>query len=300
MITFDHLHFAYRRSALPVLSDLHLHVAAGEVVGLIGRNGAGKTTALHCLLGWLRPHRGQARLSDQDFARSSPEVRARVAFVPQSVALDAALDLATHAAWLAPTAPRWNQARARHLATRWELPWDRPVGQLSGGQRRLASVLLALAREPEILLLDEPAANLDPWARRLLLEELAALLADRPATTVLYSTHLLADLERLSTRVVWLEDGRVSEDFNVEALQDTWRDLTIIFPQEVPPDFPWPGGLPFLRRGRIAQGLARFPSAAARDAFLATPDLEISAQPVSLEEIFLRRQQHKTPNPTQP
>ena len=290
MIDFTDVRFGYRAGA-PVLDGLSLRVAPGEVFGLIGANGAGKSTAIACLLGHLRPSLGAATLAGRPLRNAHPAHRSRIAAVLQEAPLDASLSLDAHAAWLSPWFPRWNEARRRHLGDRFQLPPDRPVGTFSGGQKRLAAVSLALAAEPEALVLDEPAANLDPWNRRKLLEELACLLADQPDMAVLYSTHLLADLERLGTKAGWLAGGRLAFDLDLADLSTHWRHLTLIFDGPAPENFSLPGDLPVKTRGAVVTGIARFDSETEREAFLALTPARIEANPVSLEDVFLHWQE---------
>jgi ABC-2 type transport system ATP-binding protein len=290
MIAFRHVAFHYRK-AEPVLVDLSMQVDPGEVYGLIGANGAGKSTAIACLLGHAQPTAGTATIDGIPLRGADPAHRARVAALLQDAPVDPSLTLDEHADWLAPWHPRWNRSRLRQLAARFQLPSDRPIGSFSGGQRRLAAVSLALAAEPEVLILDEPAANLDPWNRRKLLEELATLLADRPDTTVLYSTHLLADLERLGTKAGWLERGRLAFELDLADLGTHWRHLTLIFDSRVPEGFSLPGNLPIKARGAVATGIARFDSETERDAFLSLTPARVEANPVTLEEVFLHWQE---------
>jgi len=290
MIAFKDVCFHYR-AGHPVLSGLSLEIGPGEVYGLIGANGAGKSTAIACLLGHARPTAGTATIDGIALAGAEPAHRARVAALLQDAPVDTSLTLDEHAAWLAPWFPRWNDARRRHLADRFQLPPDRPLGALSGGQKRLAAVTLTLAAEPEVLVLDEPAANLDPWNRRKLLEELSTLLADQPDMAVLYSTHLLADLERLGTKAGWLANGRLAFELDLADLSTHWRHLTLIFDSPVPAGFSLPGGLPVKTRGAVVTGIARFDSETERDAFFSLTPARVDANPVTLEEVFLHWQE---------
>ena len=153
MIAFQDVEFHYRGGD-PVLARLALQVLPGEVYGLIGANGAGKSTAIACLLGHARPIAGTATVDGIALAGAEPAHRARVAALLQDAPVDPSLTLDEHSAWLAPWFPRWNDDRRRHLADRFQLPPDRPLGTLSGGQKRLAAVTLTLAAEPEFLVLD--------------------------------------------------------------------------------------------------------------------------------------------------
>jgi ABC-type multidrug transport system ATPase subunit len=290
MIQFHQVRHHYRADE-PVLAGLSFRVAPGEVYGLIGANGAGKSTAIACLLGLLRPKRGTAAVGGVWLGSAEPFERARAAALLQDAPVDPSLTLDEHAAWLRPWHPRWNDARRRHLADRFRLPLDRPLGALSGGQKRLAAVVLALAAEPEVLVLDEPAANLDPWSRRKLLEELSTLLADRPDIAVLYSTHLLADLERLGTRAGWLSGGKLAFELSLDELSTHWRHVTMIFDGDAPSDFVLPGSLPATVRGAVVTGIARFATERDRDSFIASTPARIEANPVTLEEVFLHWQE---------
>ena len=120
--------------------------------------------------------------------------------------------------------PLWDQTFGGHLRGRFELPADTPLGQLSGGERRRASILLALATRAQVLIMDEPAANLDPMARRTLLEELAGVLDDREGTTVLFSTHILSDLERIADTIGILKKGAVNSSTTPTWWMILWRE----------------------------------------------------------------------------
>ncbi len=290
MIAFQNVHFRHRGTR-PVLEGLTLHVAPGEVCGLVGANGAGKTTAISCLLGHLLPEKGSATVDGCLLRGAHAAVRSQVAALLQEAPVDPGLSLSGHAEWLHPWHPRWSDTRCRHLADRFGLPWDRPLGALSGGERRLAAVVLTLCAEPPVLVLDEPAANLDPWSRRKLLEELSDLLADRPDTTVLYSTHLLADLERLGTRAAWLTGGRIAFEVDVATLGSHWRHVTMIFDGPVPEHFTLPGNMPATVRGPVLTGIACFATEEERERFLATAPARVASNPVSLEEIFIHWQE---------
>lgn len=296
MIEFTNTHFHYRAQE-PVLHGLSLRVQPGEVYGLIGANGSGKSTALACLLGLLHPTQGAARIGGCQMKDAAPWERARMAALLQDAPVDTALTLEEHEAWLSPWHPRWNGARLREMAARFQLPHGRRLGQLSGGQKRLAAAALTLASEAEVLILDEPAANLDPWSRRKLLEEISSLLADRPDTAMLYCTHLLADLERLGTKAGWIDAGRLAFELALEDLGARWRHITLIFDGAVPSGFALPGSLPTVIRGPVATGIATFASEVERDAYIAMAPGRIEASPVTLEEVFLHWRQHTEAGP---
>lgn len=118
--------------------------------------------------------------------------------------------------------PRWNEAKVEGLMSRWELPRDAPISRLSGGQQQRLSIVRALAHEPDLLVLDEPVASLDPAGRRDFLGELVGEVLDR-GTTVVFSTHILSDLERVAFNVAFLAQGRIALQAPLDELQDRLR-----------------------------------------------------------------------------
>ena len=186
------------------LRDCSLTLPAGRVAGLVGPNGAGKTTLLHLAVGLLRPDAGSVRVLDG----APREMLPRVGFVAQ----DAPLYRDFHAADLITMGrklnKRWDSEFARERLEHLRIPLDRKVGKLSGGQRAQVALALALAKQPDLLLLDEPVASLDPLARREFLQVLMGGVAEH-GTTVLLSSHLVADLERVCDYLIVLNESRV-------------------------------------------------------------------------------------------
>jgi ABC-2 type transport system ATP-binding protein len=189
------------------LRDCSLRLPAGRVAALVGPNGAGKTTLLHLAVGLLRPDAGAIRALGQTPGGRHTRPSA-VGFVAQDTPLYpdfTATELITMGGRLNR---RWDTALARARIDQVGIPLDRPVGKLSGGQRSQVALALALAKRPQLLLLDEPVASLDPLARREFLQLLMGAVADE-GTTVLLSSHLLGDLERMCDYLIVLQAGRV-------------------------------------------------------------------------------------------
>ncbi len=174
--------------------ELDLSVRPGCVYGLIGRNGAGKTTLIRMLMALLRPTDGRAAILGQDMWQADEAHRQRVTYVSQELRLPRKLSVRQLCDYLATLYDRWDAAYADRLVKRFELAAERPIGAMSGGEQRKAAVLLALAARPDVLLLDEPAAGMDPIARRQLIDEIVDVLTDNGGSTVLFSTHIMADL----------------------------------------------------------------------------------------------------------
>ena len=153
-----------------VLTGLDLAVPKGSVVGLLGTNGSGKTTLIKCALGLIRPQAGVARLLDEDSWTLSGEAKARIGYVPQVVNLYPWMKVRHLIDYTAAFYPNWNQSLVSRLMEQWAIPPEDRVGPLSVGQLQKVAIMLALGHEPELLLLDEPAASLDPLARREFLQ----------------------------------------------------------------------------------------------------------------------------------
>lgn len=191
-----------------VLNNLDWQVPAGRVVGLLGRNGAGKTTLLRCLLGLSPIDSGRIDLFGESMAEPGGERMHRVGFVPQTFDLFPWMKVAAYLDFTAAFYARWNHARARRLLNDWQLDPTQKIGQLSQGQRQKLAIVRAIAPEPDLLVLDEPVASLDPQARRAFMGELLELMRG-PDKTVIFSTHITADLERADADIALLRDGAI-------------------------------------------------------------------------------------------
>jgi len=196
---------AYRRTW--ALRDCTLAIPEGHVVGLVGPNGAGKTTLLRLATGMLTPTRGTITVLGERPA-AGPAQLARVGFVAQDTAVYARMTVADHlrlGAWLNPG---WDDELARQRIGQLALDPKQRAGSLSGGQRAQLALTLAMAKRPELLILDEPVASLDPLARREFLQGLMEAVAEQRLSVVL-SSHLVADLERVCDYLVVLVASRV-------------------------------------------------------------------------------------------
>ena len=214
VIQADGLGKRYRRTW--ALRDCTLAIPAGRVAGLVGPNGAGKTTLLRLAVGLLRPACGTISVLGQDPA-AGPEQLARVGFVAQDTPVYARMSVAGHlrlGAWLNPG---WDDELARRRIAQLGLDPRQRAASLSGGERAQLALTLALAKRPELLILDEPVASLDPLARREFLRGLMEAVAEHGVSVVL-SSHLVADLERVCDYLVVLVASRVRVAGEVSAL----------------------------------------------------------------------------------
>ncbi len=189
------------------LSDCTLTIPSERVVGLVGPNGAGKTTLLQLAVGLLTPTVGRVTVLGGR-PGDGPDQLARVGFVAQDTPTYRTLSVRDHldmGAWLNPS---WDAALAADRIERLGVDPREKVGQLSGGQRAQVALTLAIAKRPELLILDEPVASLDPLARREFLDDLADVVADQHVSVVM-SSHLVADLEHVCDHLVVLVASRV-------------------------------------------------------------------------------------------
>ncbi len=196
-----------RYGKVTALANCDLTLPGGKVTGLVGPNGAGKTTLLHLAVGLLRPTEGTARVFGHDSAREQDKILPRVGFVAQERPLYRDLTVGESLELGRRLNTRWDAAYALARVRRFGVPLDRKIGQLSTGQRAQVAISLALGKRPDLVLLDEPVANLDPLARLALLEELMSVVAEE-GTTVVFSANALADIERVCEHIVVLVDGR--------------------------------------------------------------------------------------------
>jgi ABC-2 type transport system ATP-binding protein len=268
----------------PVLRDIDWRIGRGDVIGLLGRNGAGKSTLIDGLLGLRETNGGDIALFGAPAGDLSEAARARIGYVPQKSDLFDWLTPDQLLAYFRTLYPRWNDYKVENLLARWGFdPATRRqrIGNLSAGQQQRLSIIRALAPEPDLLVLDEPVASLDPVGRREFLRELVDDVVER-GTTVLFSTHILTDLERIAVDVAFLKDGRL-------ALQAPLDDL-LEGTRRVSGD---PNALASLRLdqelGRVRHDNGAFSIVARRSAqeserLHAAPGVRV--EPVSLEDLF--------------
>jgi ABC-2 type transport system ATP-binding protein len=214
VIQTDGLGKQYQRTW--ALRDCTLAIPEGRVLGLVGPNGAGKTTLLRLAVGLLAPTCGTISVLGEDPA-AGPGQLGRVGFVAQDTPVYARMSVADHlrlGTWLNPA---WDGDLARHRIAQVGLDPRQRAGSLSGGQRAQLALTLALAKRPELLILDEPVASLDPLARREFLRSLMEAVAEHGISVVL-SSHLVADLERVCDYLVVLVASRVRVAGEVSAL----------------------------------------------------------------------------------
>jgi ABC-2 type transport system ATP-binding protein len=202
-----------------VLDDVSLTLEPGTVLGLIGSNGAGKSTLIRAMMGLIDTDSGECVVWGKAALRMDDATKARLGYVPQQPESLAWMTVRQALEFVGSFYPRWDHAYVETTLKSWRLPEDTPLASLSPGERQRVAILRALAPQPELLVLDEPAAALDPAARRALLREIANR-AGESGTTVLFSTHIVSDLERVASHVAILHAGRLLLHDELDALKE--------------------------------------------------------------------------------
>lgn len=206
------------------LQGCTMSIPAGRVTGLVGPNGAGKSTLLNLATGLLAPTTGSISVCGAPPAKDRAQL-AKVGFVAQDTPLYGTFSVADHLRLGARLNPRWDDASARRRLRQLGLDPKQRVERLSGGQRAQLALTLTLARRPDLLLLDEPVASLDPLARREFLQVLMQEVAERDVSVVL-SSHVVSDLERVCDYLAILVDSHIRAVGDVETLLATHHRLT--------------------------------------------------------------------------
>jgi ABC-2 type transport system ATP-binding protein len=278
------LNKSYGRKA--VLRDLSLALERGTVVGLLGKNGAGKTTLIKCALGLIRPDGGEVRILGEPSWTLSADAKARLGYVPQTVILYPWMKVRHIIDYTASFYPHWNHDLIDDLLERWELPAKELVGPLSAGQLQKLAILLALGHEPELLVLDEPAAALDPVARREFLAALLDIAADEKRT-ILFSTHITSDLERVAGHVAILKQGQMAYFGPLDALKDQVKCLHIAATERLPQSL----GIANVLHQEISGSQARVSVLGVTPELVAGLERELGAkievEDLNLDDIFL-------------
>ena len=219
-----------------VLSNLNLSVKEGSIYGFLGRNGSGKTTAIRMLAGLITPDKGSVRILGHDPFLAGAEERQWIGYmsekgiIPQNVSVRRVLQLGKD------LYPRWDSTLAESLMGKYSLPPKSKIRMLSQGRQRLLAFIMAIASRPKVLLLDEPAANLDVVARREILDEVLELIRDF-GSTILFSTHILSDVERVADQIGILAGGSLRVSEPLDSLKDSMRQVRFYgFPKEIPND----------------------------------------------------------------
>lgn len=269
-----------------VLNGVDLAIPRGSVVGLLGTNGSGKSTLIKCLLGLFRPNSGAIRILGENPWTLSASAKERIGYVPQESKLYSWMKVKHVVAYTAAFYPQWDYAWGEELINRWDLPREDRVGPLSAGQLQKLALVLALGHHPELLILDEPVASLDPIARREFLRTLLDIARDE-RHTILFSTHITSDLDRVASHVALLQEGQITCYEELDALKDRVKRLRIRSDVNLPYDFSIPGALRSEVDGVRALVTAANVTERSLEELRRQYHAEVTVEDLNLEEIFL-------------
>jgi ABC-2 type transport system ATP-binding protein len=259
------------------IDGLEMTVRAGEIYGFLGRNGAGKTTALRMLMGVIKPSGGTIELLGERVRHTPNSLKRRIGYVSQEQNFYPWMTCRSIGNFVRGFYPTWDDDEFVRLAKLFELPMTRKISQLSGGMRVKLALALALAHRPALLLLDEPTSGLDPVARREFLETIEYQARNHGRTTV-FSTHRIEEVEEIADQVGILDQGKMRFEGSLETLYQSVRAIR--------PDVEVPGDFKLLRHHE-SKGRERRIYLASQDAWGEASFAESDVETLSLEEIFL-------------
>jgi ABC-2 type transport system ATP-binding protein len=283
-VVFENVSRAFGKTV--ALGGVGFEVAPGSVLGLIGRNGAGKTTALRLAVGTLWPDRGRIRVFGLDPVTRRLEVATRVALLSEESTLYPWMTVAEIVRFTAALNPRWDKALAGRLLVDLDLDPAKRIRELSRGTRAKVALVLAVSARPELLLLDDPTAGLDPLVRREVLDGvLSAVSHDGGA--VVYASHLVHDVERVADRVIVLDGGTIRLEGALEELKARFRRARAVFEGEAPSGDALPGAIETLAEGRVLTVTADTLDGELEAALRRLGARELTIESLPLEEILV-------------
>lgn len=277
-----------RYGSFDAVQSLSLRVPRQRITGFLGRNGAGKSTTIKMLLGMTHPTSGAGTILGRSIidARANREARREVAYVGEDKQLYSYMTVEQLIRFTKSFYPDWRAETERGLLTKYQLPLDRKVKALSKGMRTKLSLLLAFSRRPSLLILDEPSEGLDPVSIEELLQTLVGAAAD--GTAVFFSSHQIAEVERVAEHVCIIDHGRLVADLSLEDMRQRYRRITAGFTMQQP-----------LERFQI-QGVRHMQASGRQVTFLVTQNVDdvvelvrsmqpvsVDVTPIGLREVFL-------------
>ncbi len=264
MIPLHIAHLTKRYGSRLAVDDLSLEVARGTVFGLLGRNGAGKSTAIACVLGLISKTSGEIALFGEALR---PRTLDRIAYVPEINCLDVWMTTRQHIEFRRRCFSRFDRALMSELMERFEIEPGRTLRKLSKGQRQAVALALAFAQRPELMMLDEPASGLDPVMQRRLLDTIVSAAAD--GITVLFSSHQIGHVEQAAERIAIIDHGRLALEADVDDLRATRFLVEGVF-----------------NDGRLEQRYANGDVAIIEAQLRALAPVTVTRRPMNLEQIF--------------
>jgi ABC-2 type transport system ATP-binding protein len=270
------------------VNGLDLHVEPGRCYGFFGRNGAGKTTTIKCLLNLLRPTGGEVRVFGMNPARNEVAVKSRLAYVPDYVAFYPWMTVRDTLEYFASFRPHWNRDTERALIHQFRLDPAQKTSHLSKGQRTQVALVAAVCPEPDLLVLDEPTAGLDPIVRREFIQTVIGAYqdADPGRRTVFVSTHLISEFEGLIDEFTIIEHGRNVLTMSADVARERYQKIHARFAAE-PDRIELAGARVLRQRGREIELVVNGNTDDVMNRLRAGSLESVTTESLSLEEIFV-------------
>ena len=272
------------------LEDIHLKLPRGQIMGLIGANGAGKSTTIRVLMGLVHQDSGEVRVLGHSMPAEQVAAKWDIGFASEDMRLYDSMTLGWHMSFIQSIYSNWDASYAQILLKRFGLRAEQKMKGFSHGQRVKAALLLVLARKPQLLVLDEPTTGLDPVARHEILRELTGVMAEE-GRSILFSSHNTQDVEQISDQITFIDRGRIIDSMDKETYLDRWRRLRLEVPLgvELPP---LPGIVGVQRQGRLAVATSNAFVPDLAHAYEYTGVRVQSIESMTLEEIFVANVEH--------
>ena len=275
-----------RFGGIQALDNVDLDIQRGRIVGLLGANGAGKSTLLRHIIGLYLPDDGTCSTLDCDAAKLGPEELSRIGYVHQEGELIDWMTAGQLIRYVSVYYPNWNKKLEEQLVRQYEISLKARVGSLSPGQRQRLAILIAICFEPELLILDEPAAALDPLARAQFLDLLLQLIQDQGRTIVI-SSHILSDVEKVIDHAVIMKAGRIVADVSFDELRERYcRVRVTALSGPLPESLNLPNVLECRRNETEATLTVENPSPNQIETAAAAQNCQAEIQPLPLEDIY--------------
>src|SRR5580704_4518889 len=272
------------------LEDIHLKLPRGQIMGLIGANGAGKSTTIRVLMGLVHQDSGEVRVLGHSMPAEQVAAKWDIGFASEDMRLYDSMTLDWHMSFIRSIYPNWDASYAQILLKRFGLRAEQKMKGFSHGQRVKASLLLVLARKPQLLVLDEPTTGLDPVARHEILRELTGVMAEE-GRSILFSSHNTQDVEQISDQITFIDRGRIIDSMDKETYLDRWRRLRLEVPSGI--ELPvLPGIIGVRQEGRLAVATANAFEPDLANAYENSGAIVQRIENMTLEEIFVANVAH--------
>lgn len=284
VLSLDNLHKSY--DGKPVLQGVNLTLNQGSVMGLLGENGAGKTTLLKTALGLLKADQGEAKIFGQDAWNMPADIKQRLGYVAQTLDCFHWMTAQELFTYTGAFYQNWDATKVKALADKMNLDTAQRISQMSEGQKQQTSIIQALGHSPDLLVLDEPVASLDPSARRVFIKELIDTNLDEQ-TSILFSTHITSDIERAAADIAMLKSGQVIYQGGIDELKEQVVRLHLVSEANLPDVSSDPLVLKHQLAGHTGRLTVKGFDAKGLDVWQKQLNAKITVESLSLEDIFL-------------